>query len=1034
MNVKSSKNWAQPWISKRLKALAVTSMCACGLLLNPAVAQAQPVSNAPTPTQSAGGVTSMFNSSGTYSDSPGIGWYASWSGASYLADYPIPSAATVKSYRGLSYAGVEFYGNPIDASSKLFMHLDVWTTANQLAVKLVSTAGAHGNQAAEIYRPASGGAVSSNQWVGLDIPLADFISANPLLDLSKLDQMLWIDNGDLAGPGVRFGDFYFDNVYFYTPTMPLTVAVTSPANGDVVNTNYLISASAVVSPGSIFNVAFYDGNTLLGNATSSPYSYSVVGASTGAHALKAVAQDSYGNSVTSSVVNVTVSSPTLILVPDGNFDSPSGDGVTNYWDTSSFGAPFANSFPTSGGNPGGYGVMDDTGGGSYGVWVSGKTAPLPLDSLSLIAGHTYNFVQDMQIISGSSIGGLKIESWGPGGRLSDSGDMRPASGSGSWETYCFSYTINAAATGIKFVPLWGPGSSVAFDNVGVMVPKTPIMASITSPAGGATVNTNFTVVGSAIVNPGSVTNMSFYVDNALAGVSKTYPFTFTSGNTTLSGAHSLKVVAKDSSGNSATSSVVNITIVAAAQPLPNYPIDNAPTPSRPSAGVVSLYNSSHYYTNAPVNAWATPWSYPSGLGIDYTNPVTGRIVKKYATLQYAGIDLPALNIGNSTVLHVDVWSPDATEFSVQFSGKNVSYTNFISPGQFVNKHWISLDFPLSYFPAFDKSNTSLFLFVDNDPLIENATFYIDNVYFWTTNQVQARISSGKQIGWTPSSGNSYQAQKSSNNSTWVNLGPIVTDTTVSNVYDSVPAAFYRVQEINPGALESIANSGFESDDGAGGTLSWTSVGSTAAVRNSSDVHSGSWSLDLNATNYPSSPSGVVLQQGFDAVTGGATYSFSAWSKLVSSGITFSPFCLVQWFDAATGFLSQNQLNLSTVPGVWTQSSLSVVAPATAVKAQIQIVANLGAVANDFGDMLVDDISLATGGGASTNLIAAKVSPGVGISWNSGVGRTYSVQTHSSLSAGSPWAGYGPLVTGTGTNTVSDSVSGTNQFYRVLEVY
>jgi hypothetical protein len=74
--------------------------------------------------------------------------------------------------------------------------------------------------------------ITSNQWVSLDIPLAVFQSANPLLDLTHIDQILWIDN--LANPGtnhsssaVLYGDFYIDNVYFHSgvtnvPAVPTT--------------------------------------------------------------------------------------------------------------------------------------------------------------------------------------------------------------------------------------------------------------------------------------------------------------------------------------------------------------------------------------------------------------------------------------------------------------------------------------------------------------------------------------------------------------------------------------------------------------------------------------------------------------------------------------------------------------------------------------------------------------------------------------------------------------------------------------------
>lgn len=105
------------------------------------------------------------------------------------------------------------------------------------------------------------------------------------------------------------GHVGFDNIGVIVASSPLVVSITSPANSAVVITNFLIDAAATVAPGTVTNVYFYDGATLLGNDTTSPYSYAVTGASSGIHALKAVARDSSGNSATSSVVSITVSNP-----------------------------------------------------------------------------------------------------------------------------------------------------------------------------------------------------------------------------------------------------------------------------------------------------------------------------------------------------------------------------------------------------------------------------------------------------------------------------------------------------------------------------------------------------------------------------------------------------------------------------------------------------------------------------------------------------------------------------------------------------
>lgn len=115
----------------------------------------------------------------------------------------------------------------------------------------------------------------------------------------------------LSVDGARVG---FDNVGVVVPNSTLTVSISSPLNGAVVNPDYTISANATVSPGTVTNVSFFDGAVLLGSDTNSPYVFNVTSASLGAHALKAVARDNLGNSATSSVVNITV---TNVSAPAG---------------------------------------------------------------------------------------------------------------------------------------------------------------------------------------------------------------------------------------------------------------------------------------------------------------------------------------------------------------------------------------------------------------------------------------------------------------------------------------------------------------------------------------------------------------------------------------------------------------------------------------------------------------------------------------------------------------------------------------------
>lgn len=243
----------------------------------------------------------------------------------------------------------------------------------------------------------------------------------------------------------------------------------------------------------------------------------------------------------------------LNLVPNGNFETAGGAS----WVFAGGGATI--SYPATGGNGGGYAAMNSSGG--WGVLVAqvNATTGLSLASLGLVAGSNYVFSLDMKNLgAGGALAGIKVEAWNAGSKISDSGDLK-FNTTTSWTTYTTNWTIPATATSVMFVPLSVDGGNVGFDNVGVIIPSSPLTVSITSPATGAVVTANFTISANAAVSPGSVTNVSFYDGAALLGSDSNSPFSFDVSGAA-QGSHSLKAIARDSGGNSATSSVVNITV------------------------------------------------------------------------------------------------------------------------------------------------------------------------------------------------------------------------------------------------------------------------------------------------------------------------------------------------------------------------------------------------------------------------------------------------------------------------------------------
>lgn len=161
------------------------------------------------------------------------------------------------------------------------------------------------------------------------------------------------------------------------------------------------------------------------------------------------------------------------LIPNGNFSIAGGENWTQF----SEGDLATITYPASGGNTGGYGQIDNTGNPAAGFAIliqEGGTGPnpatgpgIPLGDLGLVAGQTYMFSLDMiDLDAGATRAGLKIESWNSEG-IGSSGDNLMDLTS-SWATYTIQYTINPAATHLKFVPVMSEGETgiVGFDNVG----------------------------------------------------------------------------------------------------------------------------------------------------------------------------------------------------------------------------------------------------------------------------------------------------------------------------------------------------------------------------------------------------------------------------------------------------------------------------------------------------------------------------------------------------------------------------------------
>jgi hypothetical protein len=108
------------------------------------------------------------------------------------------------------------------------------------------------------------------------------------------------------------------------PNQPPSVSLTDPASGATFTApaSIMLKATASDSDGTITRVDFYQGSTLLGSDSTSPYSLSWNSVIAGSYSLTAVARDSGGASTVSSTRDITVKPPSLpstaVFTPSSN--------------------------------------------------------------------------------------------------------------------------------------------------------------------------------------------------------------------------------------------------------------------------------------------------------------------------------------------------------------------------------------------------------------------------------------------------------------------------------------------------------------------------------------------------------------------------------------------------------------------------------------------------------------------------------------------------------------------------------------------
>jgi hypothetical protein len=680
----------------------------------------EPTVAAPTPTQAAANVISLF--SDAYTNVTVDTWRTDWSAAT-LEDVTIASNPT-KKYSALDFVGIETVTNQLDVSEMEFFHIDIWSPNFTLfGIKLVDFgADAAFGGGDDVEHQVNINAPAQNTWVSLDIPLSDFAG---LTTTSHIAQYI------LVGQPTGTTTVYVDNVFFHkegsvTPTEP-TVAAPTPTQA-AANVISLFSDAytnvTVDTWRTDWSAATLEDVTIASNPTKKYSALDFVGIETVTNQLDVSEMEFF---------HIDIWSPNFTLFGIKLVD---------------FGADAA------------YGGGDDVehqvniNAPAQNTWVS---LDIPLSDF---AGLTTTSHIAQYILVGQPTGSTTV--YVDNVFFHKEGSVTPTEPTvaAPTPTQAAANVISLFSDAYTNVPVdtWRTDWSAAtledvtiasnptkkysaLDFVGIETVTNQLDVSemeffhidIWSP--------NFTLFGIKLVDFGAdaafgggddvehQVNINAPAQNTW--VSLDIPLSDFAGLTTTS--HIAQYILVGQPTGTTTVYVDNVFFHKEGSVTPTEPTVAAPTPTQAAANVISLFSDA--YTNVPVDTWRTDWSAATLEDVTIASNPT----KKYSALDFVGIETVTnqLDVSQMEFFHIDIWSPNFTLFGIKLvdfgadaaygGGDDVEHqVNINAPAQ---NTWVSLDIPLSDFAGLTTTSHIAQYILVGQPT-GATTVYVDNVFFY----------------------------------------------------------------------------------------------------------------------------------------------------------------------------------------------------------------------------------------------------------------------------------------------------------------
>lgn len=380
----------------------------------------------------------------------------------------------------------------------------------------------------------------------------------------------------------------------YAGTGSPAISLTAPSNGATFTApaNVAISATATAGTGtSVSKVDFYNGSTLLGTVTTTPYTFIWSNVAAGNYSLTAKVTNTLGATATSASTAITVNpapvAPTVRItapasgttytapatVPLSASATPGGGAtikqVDFYVGSTLLGSTTVSPYSYIWSNvpAGGYSLsakVTDTLGATatssaVTITITQPALPPSVAVTAPAAGSTFNAPATFTISATATPGtgaSVKQVAFYSGSTLLGTSTVSP-----------YSYTLNNAPAGnysltAKVTDTLGGTATSTPVAITVNVPPVAATATVTAPTNGALYTAPATVTISAIATPSSgaaVKQVAIYNGGTLLGTSNASPYTIT-WKTGAAGTYSFTAKVTDTLGATATSSAVSVTI------------------------------------------------------------------------------------------------------------------------------------------------------------------------------------------------------------------------------------------------------------------------------------------------------------------------------------------------------------------------------------------------------------------------------------------------------------------------------------------